>query len=1086
MNHLKKMNSMPLGFRYLVCALVLVLLLPILLFAQSDTARIVGTVTDATGALVPGATVTAINLKTNIRTEVTSADDGSFVITPLRVGTYNLEATKQGFRKFVKPNIMLDVNDVVRIDVQLAVGDVAETVTVTAGAPLIESETSSLSQVISDRRIVDLPLNGRNFTQLALLVPGVTRGTLGANADGSQGNAETFRLGEVGSAAVSVNGLREQNNNFQLDGIDNNESIVNTLVFFPPVEAMAEFRVITNVAPAEFGRGGGAIVNAVIKSGTNDFHGSAFEFMRNSALDARPTFANTKPVFIRHQFGGTIGGPIRKDKTFFFADYQGLRQRLPVEPGGRVTVPTARMRRGDFSELLNANFTGLGRPVTIYNPNTGVPFPGNIINIPLSTVGANYLNVYPMPDLLDRAQQNYYTRRVRKQTFDDFDARIDHRFTDKDSVFGRFSFAQDRQYDPGRIPGYQAGFGSGKNQVNARSLALNYTRTFSPALINEARFGYIKQLIQWTPVGYGTDQNQALGIPGVAGRTAANGISLIGGGNGSYIEYLGDFGEYTLDERSLQFSDALTWVKGKHTMKFGATVIQRHIKSVQADFNKGFYFFDDFTATPGNVPAAGRTGYEVADMLIGRTAFTTTSVPGINPATTVSWENGFYAQDDWRVHRRLTINMGLRYDVLTPYYEADNHLSNWDPVAQRLVLAGQGGASRSTVDTDRRNFGPRIGLAYSLTSDGRTVLRGGYGLFYTLDRGGIGNQLTQNPPFITTQFRFAFGAVNPNDIASGAQVRLSDRIPLPDTVNPSSPDLPLGSALRYRPRETKNTRVQQFNLTVERELTSKLALNVAYVGTRGANVTAVTSVAGFGGAVLGRLTTIANIGESRYDSLQIKMNLNPWHGLSFLTGYTYGKATNNSPGPFPGISSAYRTTPTDAGGVAPGLADYDVNHRFTFAGIYEIPVYSGATGAARKVMEGWQLNAIVSLQKGTPFSVFDGCGRARLVGDPEAGGGTANRWFNTAAFAQCSSPTEQSGRNILRGPGIANVDFSLFRKFKITERTGIDFRAEFFNLFNHPQFSFPEQFLGSGNFGRITTTRLNSERQIQFGLRWTF
>lgn len=1074
------------------CALSLLLLASSAgsVFAQSDTGRIEGTVTDASNAVMAGAIVAAVNAQTNIRAEAKTNDEGHYVLTPLRVGTYTLEVSAQGFHKFEQKEIVLTVNQVARIDVKLAAGNVSEVVTVTSGAPLVESGTSSLGTVIQEQKIVDLPLNGRNFTQLATLVPGVTRGVLGGNADGSGGNAETFRQGETGSAALSANGLREQNNNFQLDGIDNNESIVNTIVFFPPIEALEEFRVITSVAPAEFGRGGGAIVNAVIKSGGNTFHGSAFEFLRNSALDARPTFSSNKPLFIRNQFGGTFGGPIVRDKAFFFVDYQGLRQRLPIEAGNRITVPTAKMRVGDFSELLNPNFTGLGNPVIIYNPNTGVPFPNNKINIPLNPITQKYLSVFPLPDFTDRAQGNYLVRRLRQQSFKDGDARVDYHISDKNLVFGRFSIADDVQTDPGRIPDYHAGFGSGTNQVKANSVAFNYTRTFSARLINEARFGYVRHKIEFLPVNFGIDQTSQLGIGGQSGITAAEvgGITLIGGGDGRFIEYLGDGGPYRLNERTLQFSDALSYIAGNHTFKFGATIIQRHIGSLQSDLGKGFYFFDDFQATPGNIPGKGRTGYEVAEMLIGRTSFTTAAF--VTPTTAINFENGFFAQDDWRASRRLTLNLGLRYDLLAPPHEANDRLANYDPSTMKLVIPGNG-VPGATVDTDKNNFGPRVGLAYDLTGDGKTVLRGGYGVFYSLDRGGIANQLTQNPPFNTEEFRFFFGDVTAGGIAAGGQIRLGDPIPKPTPVDPAVSALPTGSKVRFIPRDTRNTLVQQYNVTFERELTSRIAMNIAYVGTHGANVTAVTTQSGFGGDIAGLITTIANIGHSTYNSLQIKVSQRSYdsgmlRGLSYLAAYTYGKARNDSPGAFPGTGGAFRQTPADAGGLAAGPADYDVRHRFTFAGTYELPFARESKGAAHALLYGWQANSIVTLQTGTPFSVFGGAGRAKLIGDPNATDQRADMWFNPKAFAESANAAEQSPRNFLSAPGIAGVDASLFRKFRFTERFGAEFRAEAFNLFNHPQLGVPNIFCCGGDFGRITTTRLNSERQIQFGLRLFF
>lgn len=623
--------------------------------AQSDTARLTGVVTDTSGSVIAGATVTATETATNAKLETTTNADGVYVFPVLKAGTYLIEFSAPNFKKLARPEVVLRVNQVLSLNAELEPGNITDVVEVTAGAPLVETASSSVGQTITGRQIVDLPINGRNFTQLATLTPGVTRGTPGSNADGSGGNAETFRQGDTGSAALSVNGLREQNNNFTLDGIDNNESIVNSIVFFPPIEAIEEFRVITSVAPAEFGRGGGAIVSATIRSGSNDFHGSAFEFFRNSAMDARATdlvgFVPPKPVFIRNQFGGTFGGPIVREKTFFFADYQQLRQRLPREEGRTFTVPTARMRQGDFSELLNPNFTGLGAAVQIFDPLTGEPFPGNIIpQNRLDPAAVRYLNFFPLPDLPDRARFNFFNRQLQRQNFKGGDLRLDHRFTERDTVFVRFSIADDPQFDPGRLGiNAQTGFGSGTNRQFNHSVMGNYTRTFTPNVVNELRFGYVKQNIEFLPLGFGTDLNRQLGIPGINGITRANGISLIGGGNGDFLEYLGDFGEFILNQRTIQFTDAVTWVTGNHSAKFGASIIQRNIRSVQADFSKGFYFFSDqvVTFTPGGPPPAspglGQTGYQVAQMLVGRTAFTTTANPEIPAATTRSYEMGFCA-----------------------------------------------------------------------------------------------------------------------------------------------------------------------------------------------------------------------------------------------------------------------------------------------------------------------------------------------------------------------------------------------------------------------------------------------------------
>ncbi len=1046
-------------------ASVMALLVAGPVLAQS-TGRVEGVVADSTGAAIPGVSITATNLGTNVARTVTSDVTGGYVLTPLSVGSYEIRVQLPGFKEQAA-KLSLSVNQVARFDFKLEVGEQTEVIEVTAAAPLIEKSTSFIGTIIDSGQVEDLPLNGRNFTQLATLAPGVTRGIPGSNASGQSGEAETFRYGEVGGGAISVNGLREQFNNFQLDGVDNNETLVNSIAYFPSPEAIQEFRVITTNAPAEFGRAGGAITNLVTKGGTNQIHGSAWEFNRAKELAATPTFASKKPDFSQNDFGATLGGPIKKDKTFFFIAYHGLKSTIPVEAGGKVTVPTAKMRQGDFSELL-----GLSNPITIYDPVTGQPYPGNVIpQSQIDPVAQRYLNQYPQPTLAG-VLQNYETHREKNSTFHDFDVRLDHNVGSNDALFLRASYWNDKFSDPGRIPGFQAGFGSGTSRNKGMSVGLGETHTFSTNVVNEFRAGYVDFKFEFLPVGFGTDQNKQIGIPGPGGVTVANGISLIGGGNGTYIEYLGDFGQYIVQQKTLQLSDALTWIKGNHNIKTGFTLLRRDLTFERTRFGKGFYFYSDFTATPGNKPELGHTGYEVAEMLVGKTQFTATGVPGFVPRETLSWENAVFVQDDWRVTRKLTLNLGLRYDVFTPYYEKDDQLANYDPTTRTLVLAGQGGAPRATVDTDYNNLGPRVGFAYQIND--QTVLHGGYGIFYSLDRGGVDNQLSENPPGVVTQFRFG---------GQGANVRMSEPIPLPQAVDPGNPVLPDGSGLVYVPRDNKTTLVHQFSGSIQRELTPSTAVLLAYVGTRGSNLTAVTSTAGFGGGIEGRLTTLQNIASSKYDSLQVTVRRNPTRGLSYLMSYTLGKATNDSPGQFPGNASAFRNTPTDARnlGLDEGYADFDVRHRLTFAGTYDLPFFKN-----NGILGGWSMNAIVTLQSGTPFTVYAGDKRADQNGDPNDGPKTTDEWFDTSVFSAAAGTQGTSERNAVRGPGYYNVDMSLFKSFKIAGRSALELRFEAFNVFNHPQYGQPNQFLGDSNFGKITGTRLNSERQIQLAARVTF
>ena len=1039
-------------------------------FAQS-TGRIEGNVSDTTGASVPGASVTATNAGTNVSRTVATDSSGYFVITPLLVGEYRVKVELSGFKEQAT-RVPLAVNQVARLEFKLEIGTQSEVVEVTGVAPLIDKSTSFIGTVVDAQQVKDLPLNGRNFTQLTTLSPGVTRGTPGSAASGGNQSAETFRYGEFGGTAISVNGLREQFNNFMIDSTDNNETLVNGIAYIPSPEVIQEFRAITTNAPAEFGRAGGAIQNIVTKSGTNAYHGSGYFFWRPKDLAATPTFAAEKPDFDNKDFGATIGGPIIKDKTFFFASYHGLRSSIPVEAGNRVTVPTDRMRNGDFSELLDPSRTGLGEPVIIYDPVTGQPFPGNIIPPSrINPVGRTYLDVFPEPTD-PGVIRNYLTARQKKSTFTDFDVRLDHHFNDSDTLFLRSSIWNDRFEDPGRIPGFQAGFGAGTSRNKGYTIAGGETHVFSPSLINELHAGWTDFRYEFLPVGFGEIQNQTIGIGGPGGINVANGISLIGGGDGRYIEYLGDFGQYVIQQKTFQVTDAATWIRGSHAFKFGGTLMQRRLFQTRTQVGKGFYFYrDGFGFQPGY------TGYEVADMLIGVTNFTATGNPGYVPREVVNWENSIFAQDDWRVNRKLTLNLGLRWDLYNPYYEIDDKLANFDPATGGLVIPGQSGAPRSTVDTDHNNLGPRVGFAYQLNE--RTVLRGSYGIFYTLDRGGIDNQLTENPPAVVTEYRFG---------GPGSQLPLSAQIPLPTPVDPNNPVLPQGSGLVYVPRDTKTTSVQQFSAGAQRELTRDTALMVAYVGTRADNITAKLTAAGFAGDnIADRLTTLKNVGTSKYDSVQVTVRRIQSSGLAYLASYTLSWAKDDIASLFPGAASGGRL-PTDPNDLSKdyGYSDYDSRHRFTLAATWELPFAKG-NGLAG----GWSLNGVLTFQSGTPFTIFatgGGPQRADQNGDPNNGPHTSDEWFDTSVFSAPAAGVQQgtAERNSVRAPGISTVDLSLFKVFKTGGGTSVELRIEGFNLFNHPQYAQPNQVLNDPNFGKITGTRLNSERQFQVAARFAF
>jgi hypothetical protein len=1061
-----------------VLALLLVCALPAA--AQTATARVEGIVTDNTGAVLPGATVTATNTGTNATRIDVSNTTGSYTLPALPVGSYNISIDLSGFRPQVTP-ITLTVNQTARIDFKMQLGGVSESLVVTAAAPLIDKSTSEISTLIDQKQIENLPLNGRNFTQLATLAPGVNRGIPGSNSSGGSAgqDAETFRYSEFGGAALSVNGLREQFNNYMIEGVDNNESLVNSIAYLPPPEAIREFSVITTNAPAEYGRAAGGMQNLVIKSGTNDFRGSLYDFYRPKSLAATPKFSQEKPDFKNNDFGVTVGGPVFRDRTFFFGSYHGLRNSIPVETGNYVTVPTAKMRIGDFSELLDPAVSGLKNPVIIYNPVTGQPFAGNQIPANLiDPVGKAYLALYP-PASRAGVTHNFLTHRQRKSTYDDFDGKVDQNISQRDQLFASGSHWSDSFSDPGRIPGFQAGFGAGTSENKGYTVRLGETHIFSDNIINELRVGNTNFHFGFLPVGFGTDQNKAVGIPGPGGITTNNGISLIGGGDGTFIEYLGDFGQYVIKQKALQISDSVTWLHENHSFKFGGTVLRRDLNENRTQFGKGFYFFRDAFGFQ-----QGYSGYEVADMLLNNSAtnFTATGVPGFVPRDTISWENALFAQDDWRIMPNLTLNLGLRWDLLTPYYEKDNKLANYDPVSGKLLVAGQNGVSRSTLKTNKDNFGPRVGFDYLLND--KTALRGAYGIFYSLDRGGISNQLTENPPAVVTEFRFGDDP--------GARVRLSQPIPLPDPVSATNPVLPQGSGLVYIPQNSKTSKVSQWNLGVQRELGSKTSVMAAYVGDRADNLATVVTSAGFAGAVADRLTTVMYIGSSKYDALQASMRRRESNGLSYLASYTLGKATNEGPGFFPGNpsrgGSITDTSCVKAGttncnlSLDEGVADYDARHRFTVAATYALPFARG-----NALVGGWSVNTVLTLQSGTPFTVYDSSGkRADQVGDPNDGPKKTSQWFNTSAFKPAAGAQGTEKRNAVRGPGTKTVDLSVFKTFGLPRFGALELRVEGFNIFNWAQYNQPNGSLGDTNFGKITGTRLNSERQVQLAARYIF
>ena len=1174
--------------------LILVLCLTGLALAQTDTGRLFGTITDATGAVVPNATVSVTEVATGRVVTATTDGSGNYSINALPVAKYRVEVKKEGF-KTENADIALDVSQVLEISLKLQPGSASTSVDVTAEVPLVDTATSSTGEVIQGRQVVELPLNGRNFTSLALMTPGVSRGAYNNNAAGIAFGgpaAETWRNYDSGSAALAVNGLRPQANNYLIDGIDNNESLVNTIVIIPAIEDIAEFKTTTNVAPAEFGRAGGAVIQVATNSGSNKIHGAAYWFNRSkiAAADVFQYTANKQCTFLgesgcvplpplsRNQFGASLGGPIWKNKLFAFVDYQGWRQVLP-NGVDNTRVPTALMRTGNFTELLSPSGTGTATstpdvavcPILysggnvmpqfasglgyVYNPQTCLPFgwvggvgasqAGNTaLNIIPSAnqiqPGISYLNLFPLPnnpnanvatnDLnFSQVQQNVIT-------MNDYDARIDFVATSKDTVFGRYSLGTDLLNGTQFLKdsSHNLPSGGGSNPSHPRQVAVGWTHILSPTIINEFHYGYIRDLSGYQQPNGSVPTAANIGIQNANTSPLLGGMPIIGGWYGN-ISYIGDGGPYLIVEPTQQFSDAVSWIKGKHTFKFGASIIHRDVNWDQGNNAKGYFWIDDgsFGAYPAPTSHHGTfTGYEDSELVAGFVgAYSVGAFSGYYQ--TRSWENGFFAQDDWRVKRNLTLNLGLRYDILSWPTEASNHQSNFNPVTGELVEAGASGWPKALINTPKKDFGPRIGFAYDLRGDGKTVIRGGYGLFYYLDRGGVGNELSNNADFNGSStyyacptaatcgsgYRIAFtGAA-----AAGATDPTTATGPLPPKIGIAPNAVTSTNNVIYYPQNSPNSHIQEWNIQIERALDSKTSLDVAYVGTNMGNLATTfnanqtvlgtgctgcppgTSWFPVGGALnpngVGAINATEMIGSGTYNSLQTKLTRRMSSGLQLTAAYTWSHTLDNSASAFGtsgGVLVGSNGTPLLQ--YERGNADTDQRQLFTLSSLYELPFGRGrmlaqdVPRALDYVIGGWQWNNVIVLATGTPLDISGapgGNGRPDYHGGCQTGV-SWHVWIScpAGAFTAPAGLVGNLRRNAFAGPGTYTWDTSLVKNITIGERVTTQLRAQVYNLLNTPQFQNPDtNYNDTGNtgFGTLVNARIApSNRQLELALRVTF
>ncbi len=1056
--------------RNIVALVSLILLCAAPLAAQTYTGSARGILTDQNGAIIKGATVTLTSEETGEVRTATSDGDGEYIISSLRPGSYRLEIVIAGFETY-RQLVVLQVNQERRIDVRLEVGraTVGNLVVTDDLAPL-KKDSASLGAVIENRQVTGLPLDGRNFYELNLLVPGAV--------PAAQGSAGSVR----GDFAFSVNGAREDSNNFLLDGVYNVDPKLNTFGVRPPVDAIREFEMLTSTYDASFGRSAGAQVNVVLKSGSNDFHGSLYEFFRNGGLDARNYFApknEPAPKYQRNQFGFSLGGPLVKSRTFFFADYEGTRSREGITR--LANVPTLRERAGDFSQSNTV----------VIDPLTGQPFPGNVIpEDRQSAIGRRIAALYPAPNRNDPFQ-NFVSSPVQRDRNDSFDVRLDHLLSARSNLVFRYSFNDRDLFEPFSGPTFSVVPGYGVNiPRRSQNVMLGETHVFTPAFINEARFAFNRVALGVFQETSGTSVNRAVGLPELSNDPRDFGLSFI---TVTGFSPLGDEGNNPQHSttNTFQFLDTATYVRGGHLMKFGADirlVQQNAFRDVQS---RGFLTFSPFAQLTGNA---------LGDLLLG-SPLLTGGARVDNAQHLRSQSYNFFFNDSWRATPRLTLMAGLRYEYNSPPVDAQDRANIYDPATRTLVPVGTNGVPRGGFDADKNNFAPRVGFSWTIGDDSRTVVRGGYGVYYDQSPLAPGEALYFNSPYFDFNLFFPL---------PGLPLTL-------DNPFPSFFPFPLPDSALAIQRDLRTAYMQHWNLNVQRQLGQSRVLEVAYVGSKGTKLLSardinqgVPNATGFVFRPVPQFDDI-NILESRansnYHSLQTRFQQRLSRGLSVLASYTWSKSIDDASNFF--TSAGDPNFPQDSFNTRAerGRSNFDVRHRLSVSYSYDLPFGEGRRflndrGWLTAALTGWETYGIVTLQTGRPFTVAllsdidnSGTGRSGLgfgandrpdvVGDPVLDNPTPERWFNTSAFVFSPRGTfGNAGRNILDGPGYQNVNASLVKNTALTERLNLQLRAEVFNLFNHPNFNLPDNFLGSPSFGRVTSAR--EPRHIQFGVKVLF
>ena len=1087
---------------------------------QQITGSIRGTVLDPSGAVVQAAMVTAKHIETGLTRAAVTDRQGAYVLAELPIGDYQVEVHARGFQKYLQQGISLDVNETATVSIRLKVGAETQQVEVRADAALVQSTVSSLGETVMEHEILDLPLDGRNFSQLGLLQPGVvplTPGLLEAGGPARQGQA------------YAVNGQRPESNNFLIDGADNVNAVDAGYVLKPPIDAIAEFKILTHNANAEFGRNTGSTTNIVSRAGGNAFHGAAWEFLRNDAMDASDYFTRSVQPLKQNQFGGTFGGPIIKDKTFFFVYYEGFRNRQ----GETVpaTVPSLAERQGNFAEQCTAGFSSSGLCANAQQQLTffGSPVPFNQMTLftPIDPTAKNVLPFFPLPNV---GENGFIATQTLSQNNDQFGVRLDHYLSHADTLNFRYMYSSGPTTDPlspvgANVPGFPVG-----QDDRAQNFVAQETHVFSPTTIAVARFSYLRNkflldqhLNQEPPSNLGFQYDPTL-------ASAAGPPFVQVGGYASVGDPI--TGPRNTYQNTFSYSGSLSWIHGRHDFKFGGGYRRDQINALQGIATNGFFVFSNFPYSDG-----------FASFLSG------------NPVVFLQGGGDFsreirdraldaYAQDTYKVTSNLTLNLGLRYELPFPSTENQNRVNLFVPGAQSkvvpnapagLLYPGDPGVPAGLIPTQATAFAPRVGFAWDPRSDGKTVVSAAYGIFYEPYYTGEGGPLqdpVSAPPYLKTQ-QISFPV---NSFANPFYM-----------PNPFTQAFPKPMTLLVVSRNLHLPYAQDWNLNIQRSFGADWLFQIGYVGTTGVRLPRFVEgnppvfIAGvdasgnpistennvnqrrlYSGCTLAQpnncvyssVGEIASIANSSYNALETSLRKRFSHGLSFLASYTWSHSiddvssfniTGSASQPVAGENDLAQNPFNLAAERGPSM--FDARNRLVLSYQWSLPFLQHSSSWYGKVLGNWQLNGIFTAMSGTPFTVFDSndvslqgqapeitgfsANRPNVIGNPNSGPRTPQEWFNVSAFQQLQPDPQgrfevfgDEGRNAVEGPGYVNWDFSAFKNIPLTESKQLQFRGELFNVLNHTNFRLPVSDIESPTFGQIQSDV--SPRVIQVALKFLF